>query len=133
MKNQKCSNNCVVFKGSDCNNEMLDHVSSFKGEPKKAKKKNVENILYSIAHKGSGIDSYVVLINLPQWRSVVKLLENGAGIISLNTYSTVMWIKIKKFLNKFILVVEEFILKILRNKWVLVINYNFVIKTRNET
>ena len=25
----------IVFKGTDCNNEMLDHVLSFKGEAKK--------------------------------------------------------------------------------------------------
>ena len=30
----------VVLKGSDCNNEMLDHVLSFKGEAKKVKEKN---------------------------------------------------------------------------------------------
>ena len=32
---QKCLNDCVVFKGTDCINEMLDNVLSFKGEPKK--------------------------------------------------------------------------------------------------
>ena len=62
---------------------MLDHVSSFKGEPKKVKNKIVEYNLYLIAHNGSGFDSYVVLNNLPKWRSVVKLIKNGAGIISL--------------------------------------------------
>ena len=46
---------------------MLDHVLSFKGEPKKVRKKIVENNLYLIAHNGSGFDSYVVLNNLPQW------------------------------------------------------------------
>ena len=30
---RKCLNDCVVFKGTDCINEMLDHVLSFKGEP----------------------------------------------------------------------------------------------------
>ena len=35
---QKCLNDCVVFEGTDCINEMLDHVLSFKGEPKKVKK-----------------------------------------------------------------------------------------------
>ena len=62
---------------------MLDHVLSFKGEPKKVKNKIVEYNLYLIAHNGSGFDSYVVLNNLPQWRSVDKLIKNGAGIISL--------------------------------------------------
>ena len=80
---QKCLNDCVVFKGTDCINKMLDHVLSFKGEPKKVKNKIVEYDLYLIAHNGSGFDSYVVLNNLPKWRSVVKLIKNGAGIVSL--------------------------------------------------
>ena len=36
---QKCLNDCVVFKATDCINELLDHVLSFKGEPKKSKTK----------------------------------------------------------------------------------------------
>ena len=66
---------------------MLDHVLSFKGEPKKIKNKIVEFNLCLIAHNGSGFDSYVVLNNLPQWQSVVKLVKNGAGIISLKIFS----------------------------------------------
>ena len=66
---------------------MLDHVLSFKGEPKKVKNKIVEYNLYLIAHNGSGFDSYVVLNNLPQWRSVVKPIKNGAGIISLKIFN----------------------------------------------
>ena len=84
---QKCLNDCVVFKGTDCINEMLDHVLSFKGEPKKIKNKILEYNLYLIAHNGSGFDSYVVLNNLPQWRSVVKLIKKGAGIISLKIFN----------------------------------------------
>ena len=41
---QKCLKDCVVFKGIDCINEMLDHVFSFKGEQKN-KNKNVESNL----------------------------------------------------------------------------------------
>ena len=66
---------------------MLDHVLSFKGEPKKVKNKIVEYNLYLIAHNGSGFDSYVVLNNLPKWRSVVTLIKNGAGIISLKIFN----------------------------------------------
>ena len=40
-----------------------------------------------IAHNGSGFDSYVVLNNLPQWRSVVKLIKNGASIVSLKMFN----------------------------------------------
>ena len=39
QEHQKCLNDCFVFKGTDCINEMLDHVSSFKREPKKVRKK----------------------------------------------------------------------------------------------
>ena len=84
---QKCLNDCVVFKGTDCINEMLGHVLSFKGEPKKVKNKIVEYNLYLIAHNGSGFDSYIVLNNLPQWRSVVKPIKNGAGSISLKLFN----------------------------------------------
>ena len=31
---QNCLNDFVVFKGSDCINDMLDHILSFKGETK---------------------------------------------------------------------------------------------------
>ena len=40
-----------------------------------------------IAHNGSGFDSYVVLNNLPQWRSIVKPVKDGAGIISLKLFN----------------------------------------------
>ena len=84
---QKCLNDCVVFESTDCINEMLDHVLSFKGEPKKVRNKIVEYNQYPIAHNGSGFDSYVVLNNLPEWQSVVKLIKNGAGIISLKIFN----------------------------------------------
>ena len=61
-----------------------------------------------IAPNGSGFDSYVVLNNLPQWRSVVKLTKNGAGIISPKLFNG--YVDEKKYLNMFILDVEEFIL-----------------------
>ena len=81
------NDDCVVFKRTDCINEMLDHVLSFKGEPEKIKNKIVEYSLYLIAHNGSGFDSYVVLNNLHQWRNVVKSIKNGAGIISLKIFN----------------------------------------------
>ena len=51
---------------------MLAHVLLFKGEAKKVINKIVEYTFYLIAHNGSGFDSYVVLNNLHQWRSVVN-------------------------------------------------------------
>ena len=58
-----------------------------KENQEKSKTKIVEYNLYLIAHNGSGFDSYVVLNNLPQWRNVVKLIENGAGIVSLKIFN----------------------------------------------
>ena len=82
-----CLNDCIVCRGTDGINEMLDHVLSFKGEPKKIKIKIVEYNLYLIADNGSGFDSYVVLNNLLEWRSVVKLIKYGAGIISSKLFN----------------------------------------------
>ena len=79
---QKCLNDCIVFKGLDNINKMLDYVLQFKGEPQRINNKIVKYNLYLIAHKGSGFDSYVVLNNLPQWRTVVILIKNGSGIVT---------------------------------------------------
>ena len=80
---QKCLNDCIVFKGLDNINKMLDYVLKYKGEPKRINNKIGKYKLYLIAHKGSGFDSYVVLNNLPQWRTVVSLIKNGSVIVSL--------------------------------------------------
>ena len=67
---------------------MLYYALSFKGETKKVENIIVESNLYMVAHKESGFDSYVVLINLPQWGSVVNWIKNGAGIVSLKIFSS---------------------------------------------
>ena len=41
-----------------------------------------------MAQKGSGFDSYAVLNKLPQWRTVVSLIKNGAGIVSLEIFNS---------------------------------------------
>ena len=61
---------------------MLDHILEIKGECEKIINKIVDYTLYSMAHNGSGFDSYVVISNVPQWRSVVNLNKKGAGIVS---------------------------------------------------
>ena len=83
---QKCLNDCIVFKGLDNINKMLDYVLQFKGEPKRINNKIVKYNLYLIAHKKNGFDSYVVLNNLPQWRTV-KLIKNGSGIVFLKIFN----------------------------------------------
>ena len=84
---QKCLNDCIVFKGLDNINKMLDYVLQFKEEPKRINNKIVKYNLYLVAHKGSGFDSYVVLNDLPQWRRVVSLIKNGSGIVSLKIFN----------------------------------------------
>ena len=83
---QKCLNDCIVFTGLDNINKMLDYVLQYKGEPKRINNKIVEYNLYLIAHKGSGFDSYVVLNNPPQWRTV-ELNKSGSGIVSLRIFN----------------------------------------------
>ena len=34
----------------------------------------------------SGFDGYVALNNLPQWRTIVSLIKNGSGIVSLKLF-----------------------------------------------
>ena len=43
---QKCLNDCIVFKGLDNSNQMLDDVLQFKGEPKRITNKTL-NIIYT--------------------------------------------------------------------------------------
>ena len=84
---EKCKKDCIVFKGTNSITDMLGFVSSFKGAVIKPKNRIVENNLHLIAHNGSGFDSYVVSSNLPQWRSFLKLIKNGAGVISLEMFN----------------------------------------------
>ena len=83
---QKCLNDCIVIKGLDNINKKLDYVLQYKGEPKRINKRIVKYNLYLITHKGSGFDSYVVLNNLPQWRTV-SLIKNGSGNVSLQIFN----------------------------------------------
>ena len=84
---KKCLIDCIVFKGLDNINKMLYYVLQYKREPKRINNKIVKYNLYLIAHKGSGFDSYVVLNILPQWRTVVSLIKNGSGIVSLKIFN----------------------------------------------
>ena len=63
---EKCRNDCIVFKGTVCINNMLDHILQFKGEAKGVNNKINEYNLYLRAQKLSGFDSYLVLNNLPR-------------------------------------------------------------------
>ena len=66
---------------------MLDYVLQFEGKAKRIDNKIVEYNFYLIAHNGSGFDSFVVLNNLPQWRTVANFIKNGLGIVSWKTFN----------------------------------------------
>ena len=57
---EKCRKDCVVFKGTDSVNEMLDYVKQIKAKAKKINNKTVKYDLYRLAHNGSRFDNYVV-------------------------------------------------------------------------
>ena len=83
---ERCRNKSAVSKGTDTSNELLDHVSHFKGEVKKSENKIVEYNSHIVAHNESGFDSYVILNNIAHWRTAVSLIKNGAGIVSLKIF-----------------------------------------------
>ena len=59
----------------------------FEGETRKVKQKMKQIYLYTLAHNVSGFDSYVVLKNLPQWRTVVSSIRNGSSFVSLKIFN----------------------------------------------
>ena len=81
-----------------------------KGEAKKVNNKHITYNLNFFAHHGSGLDTYLVLNNFPQWLTVTNLTKNCAGILSLNKFNGYVD-KNKKFTGMFILNVVEFILR----------------------
>ena len=99
---------CIVYKKTDSDNEMLDYVLEFKKEPKRVNNKNVRYNLYTLPHSGSGLDSYVVLNDLPQGRTIISLIKNVSGIVPLKNFNGHGDRK-KKILNTFILDVKVFI------------------------
>ena len=56
---------------------MLHHVLQFKRKAKRHNNKNVKHNLHILAQNGSGFDSYVVVKNLAQGRTVLRITKNG--------------------------------------------------------
>ena len=65
---------------------MFDQFLEIKGEAKRIKNKNVKYSLYLIAHTVTAFDSYVVLNNLPQWRTTTSSIKVGSKIVSLKIF-----------------------------------------------
>ena len=75
------------MKGTNCCNDKLVHILESKGETKNLNGTIVKYILYLLAHKGSRFDCYVVLVSLPQGRTVVNLIKTASGIVSLKIFT----------------------------------------------
>ena len=85
----KCRKDTIVFDGDDCINNALDYLLKLKGEERKTvNNKIVEYNLQLHAHNGSGIDTWVILKNLPCDRHIVgDIIKNGKGIIELKVFN----------------------------------------------
>ena len=105
---EKCTIKCGVFKGTNFLNEMLENKSESKGEAIRVKDKFVIYYLNLFAHHGFGFDTYLVLTNTPQKRTVLDLIKNSAGLILLKLFNGHVD-QNKKFLNTLISDVEKFI------------------------
>ena len=66
---------------------MLDYVLQFKGEAKKLIIKLLKIIYTYVLIKDQDLIVMLFMNNLPQWRTVVSLIQNGLGIVSLKIFN----------------------------------------------
>ena len=84
----KCRNDTFVFDGDNRVEKALDFCLKIKGEEYKDKKgKILEYNLQPHAHNGSGIDTWIVLSNLPCDKRIVNVIKNGERIIELKIFN----------------------------------------------
>ena len=84
---QKSIDDTIAFAGDNCINNALDFCLKLKGEERKVKNKIVEYNLQMHAHSGSGIDTWIILNNLPCDKHIVDIIKNGKGIIELKVFN----------------------------------------------
>ena len=77
----------IVFFFERTVSKILDYVLQFRVQAKKVNNKNVKNNLYLLAHNGFGFDSFIVINIIPHWRTVVSLIKNGSGNVSLKIFN----------------------------------------------
>ena len=46
-----------------------------------------------VAHNGSGLDSWIILDNLPEWCRTTKLIKTVKGIINMKIYNGMCKVK----------------------------------------
>ena len=84
---QKSIDDTIAFSGDNCINNALDYCLKLKGEERKVKNKIVEYNLQMHAHNGSGLDTWIILNNLPCDKHIVDIIKNGKGIIELKVFN----------------------------------------------
>ena len=62
---------------------MLYFILEIKGKATKIISEIVKDNLCLMTHNGSRLDFYIVLNNLPQWRTVTNLIKKFAGNVLL--------------------------------------------------
>ena len=109
---EKCRKDCIVFKGLDNSNEMLDYVLQLKGERRTLKNQKKLKIIYThllIKEVVSIQKSFqIIYLNGEQLLAWLKTEQ----VLYLLFFSTVMWILLKTFLPIFILDVVYYKLKV---------------------
>ena len=122
---------CLVFKETNCINDMLGQTLEFKRGVKRIENKIVNYSLYLIAHNGFVFDLYVVLNNLRQWRTSTNLIKEGAGIASPEKFEGYID-KDRKLLNMYISNVEECISTIFSRNLLYAIDNNLFCYRKKE-
>ena len=86
----KCRKDTIVFNGDDCIEKALDFCLKLKGEERRTSLNNkiVEYNLQLHADNGSGLDTWIILNNLPCDRHIVgDIIKNGKGFIELKVFN----------------------------------------------
>ena len=87
MKLKNVKKGTLVFDGDICVGNASDFLLKFKGEERKVKNKIVENKLQLHADNGSGIDTWIILNNLPCDKHIVEIIKKGKGLISMRIFN----------------------------------------------
>ena len=84
---EKCREDTIVFDEVNCINKTLDYLLKIKGVERNFKNKIVEYTLQLHVQNGSGLDTLIVLNNLPCDRRIVENIKNGEGIVDLKIFT----------------------------------------------
>ena len=84
----KCKKDTIVFDGDNCVSNALNFCLKLKREGRKDfTNKLLENIFQLRAHNGSGVDTWIILNNLPRDKRSVNIIKIVKGIVELNVFN----------------------------------------------